>query len=239
MDWRDSARFSLLEPLLKPALRARLVLPSRNVSAARYGGVPAGVVGEAWPRCEQCTGALTFFAQFPAHGQLWRFFWCRACKEGSTGAASALLPLPLDSAFVPHPQGGLVASPLIPREWVLEPVMTLPFDQELEGLDPAAVAGVAALVEIANESDGDYRQSLRTLSERGVDVQESTRIGGYANPLQDPILVACPACARPMPFLARLASHDDIRWEWGDMGFMFLHVCPAHPQHFHAEIQSL
>lgn len=233
MDFAGAHDFGLIEPLLKPALRARLVPGEGPVASARYGGVPAGVEGEAWPSCPHCKQALDFFAQFPVDQTLWRFFYCLACDE-DTG--SALLPVSLTQDLVPHPRAPKPSS-LVPHVWTLEPVMSLPVDQEVEGLAPAHDQGVALLLALDDASDAVYRAARDALEARGVDLTRSTRIGGYPNPIQDPIDVTCPQCDRDMVYLARLASHDEIHWMWGDLGMMFLHACPVHPQHTHAEMQ--
>lgn len=241
MNWKDPDAFAVLKPLLKPALRAQLVVDRGEVAVARYGGVPAGIEGEAWPACQACQTPLAFFAQFPAHGRLYRFFYCTACREGSANRlshASALLALPDDSPFVTHPGSPALKSPLVPHEWVLEEVVTIPMEEELDLLPPELETPALELAAWGELDETAYREGAKALASHGVDMENSTRIGGYANTIQDPVIAVCPTCAESMPFLARLASHEETGWEWGDEGMLFLYACPEHPEHYHAEVQS-
>ncbi len=240
----DDAWFETVRPVLLPAQRAVLHPDTPSaLTAARYGGVPASVAGEAWPTCQTCSRKLAFFAQFPARGQLWRWFYCLHCKSASFDDQKgvALLPLPLDSVFI-APEGALPRSPLVPQRWELEDVLTAPIAGELDEVDRKHPKATALLADLEEESDSDlFAQAQKVLAAHGVDVDEfeqSTRIGGYANFIQDVIEVTCPDCHRRMPLLARLGSHEQqTHWMWGDLGAVYLFACLKHPHNTHADMQ--
>lgn len=215
----------------------------------RFGGIPAGLRGEPWPRCT-CGDPLRFVGQVsgadaaePAWFGLVTFFFCwRCCRYGEQDCGGAERPY---------------------RSWVVRayPVAELGAFERIAAPDAELVFPEGFVRGIREKSLPHYMHYAEQI--RGEDVPRLDRIayemtdrpgegehaypmprndglalGGYAywynGPDETP---ACSACRADMELLLQIAPHDAVLAGWGDAGTLFIFSCVRHRDLFALRMQ--
>lgn len=230
-----------IKALLRPGRRVsvRALNPGeegkRLITAPRMGGEAYAEKGDEWPVCGGCGEEMAFVAQFNALEHLWVFHYCFVCnpwrsnggqdKEWSLrkyASASA------DNAVALSSHGEPEGTP-IPSAWDEEEVLFAPTFESARLL-------VSDLEDALGEEAPVRYQEL--LSELGAWQGPGTRVEGYADWEQAPSSPLCGQDGRQMVLLSQLTSDAVADVVFGDVGSVYLMVCPDHLDDVTLEMQS-
>lgn len=225
----------------------------------RFGGIPAGLRGESWPRCT-CGDPLRFVGQVngsdaaePAWFGLVTFFFCwRCCRYDEQDCGGAERPYrgwvvrtypaaELD-AFARIALPALAAGP----DWDREAELVFPegfvrgireksLPHYMHYVGHIRAEDVQRLDRIAYEMTDRPGEGERTYP---MPRNDGVALGGYAQwyngPDQTPM---CPACKAEMELLLQLVPHDAVHAGWGDAGNLFIFSCVRHRDMFALRMQ--
>lgn len=230
--------------------------------ATRFGGVPAGLRGEAWPRCT-CGDPLKFVGQIngadaaePAWYGLVTFFFCwHCCRYGEQDCGGAdrpyrswvfraypvaeldafeRIPLP-DLSFLELPEQYDAESEFLFAEGFVRGVREKSLPHYMHYINSIVAKDVPRLDRIAYEMTDRPGEGERT---NPLPRNSGLAIGGYPywynGPDETP---PCPACKEPMELLLQIDPHDAVAAGWGDVGTLFSFSCVRHRDMFALRMQ--
>jgi len=226
----------------------------------RFGGRPAGLRGETWPRCT-CGSPLRFVGQAsgadaaePAWFGLMTFFFCWSCcrygEQDCGGAdrpyrgwvvrayptaeldAFELVPLP-DLAFLELPPEYDAEAEFVFPEGFVTGVREKSLPHYMHYIERIPADDVPRLDRMAYEmTDRPGHGELIRPRNSGL------ALGGYAywynGPDETP---SCPACKADMELVLQIDPHASVDAGWGDVGTLFIFVCVRHRDMFALRMQ--
>jgi len=230
----------------------------------RFGGIPAGLRGEPWPRCT-CGQPLRFVGQVngadaaePAWFGFVTFFFCWSCCRygeqdcGGPGPyrswvvraypaaeldAFERLPLP-DLGFLELGPERDAASEFVFLEGFVRGVREKSLPHYMHFVQHIRGDDVPRLDRLAYEMTDRPGESERAPGQPPMPRNAGLALGGYAywynGPDETP---ACPACARPMELVLQIDPHESVHAGWGDVGTLFIFVCVRHRDLFGLRMQ--
>lgn len=227
----------------------------------RFGGVPAGLRGESWPRCT-CGDPLKFVGQIngadaaePAWYGLVTFFFCwRCCRYGEQDCGGAERPyrgwvlrayptaeldaferiaLP-DLAYLELPEQYDAESEFLFPEGFVRGVHEKSLPHYMHYIEHISTDDVARLERIAYEMTDRPGEGFPLPWIRNAGLA----IGGYAywynGPDETP---QCPACKDDMGLLLQIDPNEAVAAGWGDVGTLFTFSCVRHRDMFALRMQ--
>jgi uncharacterized protein (TIGR02996 family) len=207
----------------------------------RFGGTPAALRGEPWPRCT-CGDALRFVGQVsgadaaePTWFGLVTFFCWHCCRYGEQDCGGAERPY-RGWLLRAYPRGELDAFERLAapgetfRDGFVAGVHEKSLPHYMHYAEQIVADDVVRLERIADELTD------RTPSPRPRNA--GLALGGYPywynGPDETP---ACPACKDEMELLVQLDPDEALEASWGDVGTLFAFVCTRHRDMFALRMQ--
>jgi hypothetical protein len=236
--------------------------PDGDFLSTRFGGTPAGLRGEPWPRCT-CGEPLRFVGQVngadaaaPTWFGLVTFFFCwRCCRYGEQDCGGADRPyrswvvraypvaeldaferiaLPDLSFLELGPEWDWAAEFLF-REGFVRGVREKSLPHYMHYADRILADDVPRLDRIAYEMTDRPGRGERALP---MPRNSGLALGGYAywynGPDETP---TCSACKQEMELLLQIDPHESVAAGWGDVGTLFIFVCERHRDMFALRMQ--
>lgn len=228
----------------------------------RFGGIPAGLRGEPWPRCT-CGDPLRFVGQVngqdaaePAWFGLVTFFFCwRCCRYGEQDCGGTERPY-RSWVLRAYPVAELDAFARIALPDLAFLELGEQWDAEAEFLFPEGfVRGLREkslphYMHYAQQTLGDDVPRLDRIAYEMTDRpgegehaypmprNAGLALGGYARwyngPDETPV---CSACSAEMELLLQIDPHDAVHAGWGDVGTLFIFSCVRHRDMFALRMQ--
>jgi uncharacterized protein YwqG len=214
---------SLVRTTYLPVLAKQL----GGVADSRYGGSPALVVGEPWPRCGGCQEPLIFLLQLnlsqlpqvdsglPAKGLI-QAFSCFECDDYEGFSETKLCRLLDESKLAKLARSEEGADPY-PEKAIIN---WAPVAKDYPHPEEDAITDLALSGEVLDA----YIDDLCDLEHC-----ERDKLFGWPEFYQGIEYETCPDCKKEMAFLMQIVSEDNLPVMWGDMGTAILFYCRQHP----------
>jgi uncharacterized protein (TIGR02996 family) len=200
---------------------------------SRFGGTPAALRGEPWPRCT-CGDPLRFVGQVsgddaaePAWFGLVTFFFCwHCCRYGEQDCGGGDRPY-RGWVLRAYPRAELdaferLAAPTETfRDGFVTGIREKSLPHYMHYVNLIIAADVARLERVADELTD------RVASPRPRN--SGLALGGYPYWYNGPDETrTCPACKDEMELLLQLDPDEALEASWGDVGTLFTFVCARH-----------
>ncbi|MDQ3341521.1 MAG: DUF1963 domain-containing protein [Myxococcota bacterium] len=213
----------------------------------RFGGQPAALRGEPWPRCT-CGDPLRFVGQVrgadaaePAWFGLVTFFFCwSCCRYGEQDCGGAERPY-RGWVVRAYPTAELDAFERLTTtfepfgEGFVRGVHEKSLPHYMHYVNHIVAADVPRLDQIAYEMTDRPGHGERPIP---MPRNSGLALGGYAywynGPDETP---SCPACNAEMELLVQLDVDDAVEASWGDAGTLFIFSCTRHRDMFALRMQ--
>jgi hypothetical protein len=231
-------RFSRLARSLRYAFLPELAEGDGGLTDSKFGGRPALLADESWPRCPNCGQAMQLglqldLARLPAGAPgaegagLIQVFLCTNTEpicELETEAhrpgvgRSKLVRLIASGTLVPPTE-----DPKFPGEFGTLPPRRIAAFKRIEDYPAREEAGIGdgPVLEDNRATPGAYDALMPF---------EGDKLGGWPRWLKAKAYPPCPECWRPMNrLISQIASRSALDWTFGDRRLAYLVQCPAHP----------